>query len=213
MPFSLTRIVNLDVPGGDLTKPHMELCYPSTGLSPHRAGSLRNRRGCSDKRLTMRELADARHTVQSDRDDGTGTSGEARHLREPSLGAILAAQLTPRRVSAAEGLVSTGTEGEPEAGVAGDTPLGPSRPLRCLPPVASISVPDRPSETDTCSVIRVRSQPHARIPHRPSVPRVIPMVLPPRPQIHIRRCPRHRPQSTELSESHDGDSPMEVSCA
>ena len=185
-------------------------------MSPHRTGLLRDhgdRRDRLGTGRTMRELADAGHTVQPDKHDGTGTIAGARHLWAPSLGAIIAARLTPHRASAAERLVSTVAPGEPEAGVAGDMQDGPSQPLRCVPPFASRSVTDQPSAPCLYSVIRARQQPHARISHHPSTRRVAPVLLRPNSPIQIRRSSRPKPPVTALSESHDGDSPMEVSCA
>lgn len=209
-PPSPTRGVMQGVLGVDLTEPHKELRYRGTGLKPQRTGSLRRR---LPKRRTMRELMVVAPTVQSHKNDDKWTVAEARRHRKPSLGGILAVQLTLRCVSATEGLVSTVAPSGSRADVADDMHDGRSRLLRCILPVASGSGSEMPSEADLLPAIHVRSHPQAWIPRHPSARRVVPVLLLPRPPIHIRRCSTPTAPLTKLSETHDGGTPMEVSCA
>ena len=210
VPPSPTRVVIQGVLGVDWIQPHEELRYRGTGLKSQRTGSLRRR---LPKRRTMRELLVATPTVQSHKNDDKGTVAETRRHRKPSLGAILAVQLTLPCVSATEGLVSTVAPSGPRADVAGEMHVGRSRPLRCILPVASGSGSELPSEADLIPAIHVRSHPHALIPQHPSAQRMVPLLLLPRPPIHIRRSSPLTAPLTKLSETHDGGTPMEVSCA
>lgn len=197
VPLSPTRLIMHGLLGVDWTNPHVELRYHNTSLSPHRSGSRRNRPPRLAKSRPMPLLAEVAHTVQSHENDGTGTIAEACHPGKPRLGAILATQFTSRCVSPIGKPVSTVAPSESEADTAGAMRVGPSRPLKCIPQVASGSMPEPPSETGLCPVVRASTDPTAWGPGHLTARHLIPMLL-------LRR--------TILSGSRDGNCPLEVSC-